>query len=367
MQIDFHHATTYVLARLAGFEHPEADIIAHSAQYVDDATNSGAINFTNGAAYHRICSAHKMIDYRNFEALANHQVWIPFHFLPGNGKLPSDKNPNGKFIEKIICKPNSYVAKEMVSACIKDKHRLYALHRLGITLHVYADTWAHQGFAGVTHKINDISHLEDKDTQGKTIVSKLKSFFGDLFDVELSKLVGDTLPLGHGAALSFPDKPFLNWSYQDHTGKTINRDNPKDYIEACEELCKAMQRFRIGDPDADVQGLPINDRNKIEGLFKTIQDDKGEDRHNKWLEYIANGHFSFPGIRLSYIAKGYGSWKHQALNTTEAVDLNFEKYKKFEYHPEFLSSDWKLFHDALQVHRFDVIHNILPKYGICAA
>lgn len=41
MQIDFHHATTYVLARLAGFEHPEANIIAYSAQYVDDATNSG--------------------------------------------------------------------------------------------------------------------------------------------------------------------------------------------------------------------------------------------------------------------------------------------------------------------------------------
>lgn len=43
MQIDFHHATTYVLARMASFPHEEADIIAYSAQYVDDCTNGGLL------------------------------------------------------------------------------------------------------------------------------------------------------------------------------------------------------------------------------------------------------------------------------------------------------------------------------------
>ncbi len=34
MQIDFHHGLTYVVARLAGgFDHPQASIIAHCAQY----------------------------------------------------------------------------------------------------------------------------------------------------------------------------------------------------------------------------------------------------------------------------------------------------------------------------------------------
>ena len=41
MQIDFHHAVTYVAARLAGFSANDAGIIAHSAQYVDDAVNAG--------------------------------------------------------------------------------------------------------------------------------------------------------------------------------------------------------------------------------------------------------------------------------------------------------------------------------------
>jgi hypothetical protein len=29
MQIDFHHGTTYVIARYAGFDHPQAEIIAY--------------------------------------------------------------------------------------------------------------------------------------------------------------------------------------------------------------------------------------------------------------------------------------------------------------------------------------------------
>ncbi len=84
MQIDFHHGTTYCIARFAGFRHPEAEMIAYCAQYVDDAINNGLITFDNGAMFSRISSAHKMLDYRNFEELANHRVWIPFHYLLPN-------------------------------------------------------------------------------------------------------------------------------------------------------------------------------------------------------------------------------------------------------------------------------------------
>lgn len=364
MQIDFHHATTYVLARLAGFKHAEADIIAYSAQYADDATNSGVIYFTNGAMYRHVSSAHKTFDYRNFDELANHLVWIPFHFLPGNGGLPAGENPAGSFIEKIICKPDSHVAKDIIRDCIRDKNSPYALHRLGITVHVYADTWAHQGFAGVNHKVNDISHLDDIENPGKTLSSKLETYFGALFDAEASKLVGDTLPLGHGAALSYPDRPYLKWRYRDHNKMTVERDNTLIFMDACDNICQAMQRFLAGNADADVPGLPSSDRIKIEYLLRNIRDEDGEKRHKRWLEHIANGYFSFPAVNLTYIDKGAGSWKHGALGTTKSID---DKAEKFEYQDTFLKENWKLFHDALQAHRFQVIHVLLPKYGICAA
>ena len=56
MQIDFHHATTYVVARLAGFPQPQAATVAHASQYVDDATCAGMIRFDNGAVLQIECS-----------------------------------------------------------------------------------------------------------------------------------------------------------------------------------------------------------------------------------------------------------------------------------------------------------------------
>lgn len=370
MQIDFHHATTYVIARLAGFDQSRAGIVAYCAQYVDDATNAGLIRFDNNAMYNRISSAHRMIDYRNFEELANHHVWMPFHFLPGNGGLPAGENPDGSFIEKIICRPNSHIARDMVRSCIDGRDALYGLQRLGVTMHVYADTWAHQGFAGVNHKVNDIRALDDQNEPDAGLMARLKNYFGDKFDEAASTFVGDALPLGHGAALTYPDSPWLKWGYIDHHDQKVNRNNTLDFLEAADEMCKAMRRFQLGDADASVAGLPDADRDRIEELFLTIQNNEGESRHAEWLQHIANGTFSFGAEHISYPGhgetrgKGKGSWKETALGTQKAVD---GKNEVFPYKPLFLASDWKLFHDAIQAHRFAVIHDILPRYSICAA
>lgn len=364
MQIDFHHAVTYTVARLATFGHREAETIAYCAQYVDDATNSHTIKFKNNAMYARISSAHKTLDYRNFDKLANHFVWIPFHFLPGNGGAKAGENPGGTFVEKIICRPNSYVTKDMIRACIAERNSLYGLHRLGITMHVYADTWAHQGFTGIVHDVNDIAALDDRDQPDTGFWSKLKDFFEDRFDENAGGFVGGALPLGHGAALSYPDLPYLKWKYRDTNGTPVERDNQTAFSEAVNEMCKAMQRFRVGDPEASVPGLPPADHEKISHLLGSITDEDGDARHGKWLKKIGEGYFSFPPAKLEYRAKGVGSWKHQALGTKKKDD---KKSEIFPYDPSFLGSDWKLFHDALQTHRLTVIRDILPLYGICAA
>jgi hypothetical protein len=364
LQKDFHHAATYVISRLAGFGHREAETVSYCAQYVDDATNAGIVHFRNGALYHRISSAHKALDYRNFEELANHHVWIPFHFLPGNGGLRAGEDPAGSFIGKIVCQPNSHVAQDMIRACIAERDSLYGLHRLGVTMHVFADTWAHQGFAGVRHKINAIQALDDLDEPNKSLLSRVADLFGDLFDRRVGRFVGDALPLGHGAALSYPDRPYLKWRYRSQENKIVKRDNPTDFLAAAEEMCRAMQRFRTADPNANVPGLQTEDRDKLAHLFRTLTDPDGDKRHAQWLRKIHNGYFSFPPVKLEYRPKGVGSWKHLALGTRKRTD---KRNEIFPYDPSFLSCDWKLFHDALQAHRFSVIHDILPNYGICAA
>lgn len=357
MQIDFHHATTYVIARAAGFEHDQADIIACASQYVDDATSSGTVCFDNQAVYNRINSAHKMLDPRNTQELANHQVWMVFHFLPGNGGKQANENMDGGFINKIVCRPNSPVAQEMVRNVILEKDRLYGLHRLGVAMHVYADTWAHQGFAGVLHEINEV---EDADETGNSGV-----FTGGM-DGWLKEKLRDKLddlipPLGHGRANVFPDMPFLQWQYRNGKDELIRRDNTSDFIEAADNMCKVMQRYILGDPDAGVAGLDAGTKSKLHELFVSVTKEKGDERHAEWLQAIRGGAFSFGAAPIAdYMARGRNSWKAQALGTSH--DLPVHRYK-----PEFLQSDWKMFHDAILSHRFHVVHDILPKYGICAA
>ena len=357
MQIDGHHTLTYVAARLAGYSRPKASIIAYCAQYVDDATNAGLIQFKNGALYKRISSAHKMLDYRNSDELANHQVWVPFHFLPGNGGKQAGENPDGTFIRKLVCFPDSYVARDMLRTCAGDMDKPYALHRLGITMHVYADTWAHQGFAGVNHKINEVRKLSTQNkTRDKNFFKKIASYF-----------LSESFPLGHGAALSHPDQPALAWEYENGLGEKVKRDNAKIFMDAADKMCRAMQSFRKGDPRMDLAsmpGLPPADAKKISTLIKSIKDESGEDRHQKWLAAIRQGRFSFGAEEVGYIAKGKGSWKHKSIGQLAASDTGRET---FTFKKSFLASNWKRFHDALQAHRFDMLHDVLPKYGICAA
>ncbi len=360
MQIDFHHTVTYVTARAAGFDHPEAEKIAYCSQYVDDAVHTGTVRFQNQALYDRGCSAHKMVDYRNLKALANHRVWLPFHFLPGNDGCEAGDNPNQPFIEKVICRKDSPVARDMVAACIRDRDKSFALHRLGITMHVYADTWAHRDFAGINDDINDISRLSDESGSGLDPESMLSGFFGKLFDKAASKLLGDALPLGHGAALCFPDLPYLTWSYTDRNGEKKIRSNTDDFMEAADGLCRAMQRYRAKDAKADVPGLDEIYKTKIKSLFKKFRFEEGKGRHQAWCTAIEEGYFPFGSRILTYDPDGKSSWKHMALGTTK-------KSAEYLWAPSFLTSDWKYFHDALLDHRFTLLHDILPRYGILAA
>ena len=359
MQIDGHHALTYIAARFAGFTHVKASTIAYCAQYVDDATNSGKIKFDNGAMYKRISSAHKMFDHRNLDELANHQVWIPFHFLPGNAQLAAGKNPTGSFVNKLICKPDSPVARDMLKACVANHDKPYAIHRLGISMHVYADTFAHQGFSGVNHKINEVNNLSSNlKKKDKSLLKKLLNYF-----------ISESFPLGHGAALDYPDQPYLVWQYKNGEKKArlIKRNNPEIFFEAVDKMCRAMYCYKIKDHAMDLDaapGIPAKDAIALKRLIKSINDSSGEVRHKKWLQEISKGTFSFGVANVTYKPKGVGSWKYRAIKQKAAFDSGYET---FPYDEKFLRSNWKMFHDALQAHRFEMVHDVLPRYGICAA
>jgi hypothetical protein len=333
MQEDFHYAGTYVLARLAGFDGDKALKIATCAQYVDDAVFDGkVIDLETGEAYYCIRSAHcnedLVMDVETIEDQKyNHQVWSCFHFLPGNGGQSSDALLEMDLGEKLICKPNSYVAQEMVNECIKSREAENALERLGVTMHVYADTWAHQDFAGVRDK--KLNHVEAISALG-------------IDDSILN--IGDRLlipSLGHMQAWKHPDLPFLSWQMR-KGDKAILRNNTSAFLDAAYNMVVAMQRF-INPSKADL-GLSEQDQEQLKLLMERAVSQNADERINEWYSAITRGDFSFGAEEIPVYNKNM-------YNVREWADV-----------ADFI--EWKKFHDALHDHRNFLIETLLPKYGI---
>lgn len=355
MQIDFHHAVTYVLARIAGFTHDEAKTIAHAAQYVDDAKTPGTITFSNKKTFERIASAHPVMPtgwefFDNLKNRLNVEVWLTFHFLPGNCGLKEGEGKDIEAIRRLICTTDSHVAEAMCKACIDTKGQPNTLHRLGVTAHVYADTWAHQGFVGLKHHINDVKELHDADGQEK-VGEEIQSGFAHI------------LPLGHGMALTLPDQPYLKWELVNRDDHIDARDNTEAFIQACERIVEFFGYYLGKGETAHISPM---DRAVLLTALTGIRHTDGDKRHQAWLALLSRGCFSFGPLtdqemaNLNYVPKGVGSWKHAALGTEKEGDED----GPFQWTPEFETSDWKHFHEALKEHREEVLNRILPRFGL---
>ena len=63
------------------------------------------------------------------------------------------------------------------------------------------------------------------------------------------------------------------------SGEKIARDNPSDYLDASDHMCRAMQCFRAGDMTHGAPGLPPRDREVIAELIVGLRDDDEAKRH----------------------------------------------------------------------------------------
>lgn len=346
MQIDFHHAAVYVLARLAGFAHAEAATVAHASQYVDDSNAMGTLHFTDGSSYAHIASAHKVFDLdHNANSREDYGVWLPFHFLPGNNGADYGTVPDVPLTQRLLCAEDSPIADAMWQHCRENASGTNALYRLGITAHVYLDTFSHQGFVGFRHKINEASHLAMIEPAGEDILTDIQAEVADL------------LALGHGGAYTYPDLPYLTWSYDDSFGQTVRRANPDAYLRASERLFAQFIYYRGEDPDTRLQS---SDLARIEALITGQTEADGTVRHMEWMAQIVGGAFSFGALNANDAATLHydaGSWEQAALGQRRnliTAALPMTRPAGFD------DSPWKLFNDVLIEHQQMVLNELLP-------
>jgi hypothetical protein len=361
MQIDMHYYGTYAMARAAGLKKDPAKIIATAAQFVDDNAEKESINFRDGGRMDAEATAHHAFDRKNIDLEDQRKIWVPFHFLPGN--------EGNSYTERLVCRSNSQISADMVAFNLSLNEQPYALPLMGITAHVYADTFAHYGFSGISSRrnkvINDSFKLYELDSEMEKYVHEKAENFRQDYHKETGILANvkswfaETLSgaLGHGAVATYPDRPYLVWQfeYEDPKYESPVRNNPETFLQGCEGLYQMFRKFAQVRPDlAEQEFAEFNDiKNVVSGILKVQAPKKG--RIKAWQD-AANGGKLFASGAEDIPKYNANKWLNERDNLRRekesqvATDLSIYRY-----------------YQAAAIHRIHVLRNLLPDHGLVVA
>ena len=178
----------------------------------------------------------------------------------------------------------------------------------------------------------------------------LRSFTSSLIE-------GATGALGHGAAVTYPDRPFLHWQVtfekrRSESETLSDRDNPKTYLEGCEKLHEYLSAFaRKCYGNAPVRQPFSSFREKVDEILRF--EGKKEDRVQRWRSAIAQGSIYPSDPSEEKVVYSFEEW--------ESEKAQFPKYSSSQ---EALCSHVYRFHQAAALHRYYVLKELLPAHGI---
>jgi hypothetical protein len=261
MQRDFHYYCVGVLARAAGFNNKDALVLAYASQYVDDSSESQLIPIHTGAGqiqFDPARTSYAVLEvFQTLDWSAQKRIWIPFHFLP-----PQPFRPEQHTTFSFITRPDSPFARMVLKQAASEPVANYKrrLCRIGVALHTYADTWAHQDFSGrKSGPENNVEgiYLYDRN-QKKWEHLGIENFLFDLL-----------VQIGHAEVGFFPDEAFQKWKCTiEPAGRAIERDNVEVFLEAAELIYNHLAKMDKLDP---VSPIPFEElKPQIRNLFSLL-------------------------------------------------------------------------------------------------
>lgn len=212
MNIEFHYYAISHLALCAGFSEAESAEIAIASQLVDECLAPWEIM---GARDRVEARTEVTQNYLFWDERVANEVYRPFHFIPGVHDLASARRADGLAGPRAVT-PDSPLAREILIAALRTKN----LMRIGIALHAYADSWAHQGFSA---------------------------------DIEPQNALDQASPLpavGHLQAFGAPDDPRRRWLDPRLAPAEREVDNATRFASAAAMIYRFLCAFRHkGFPD----------------------------------------------------------------------------------------------------------------------
>ncbi len=261
MDIVFHYFAVKTIALEAGFEEDDAQQIAKYSQFVDDNNSFKYRTLNNipqdikdgdlGYDLYRSSS----LPFGEFDPattgfsdntdlvhleLEKSQKFIvsPFHFVPFN-KSHMDKN-DFKTHEATL-EDDSFIsnqlnlAKTEFNAAKDSVTKKRALMRIGMLLHVFADTYAHALFSGYQDDCNNFDiELVTNNVTDMDVSKKYKDAV-----YKIAKLA----KIGHGGVGHLPDLTFISYKMKKY-GIFYERNNSSCFIKAGVEIFKYLKSLK---------------------------------------------------------------------------------------------------------------------------
>jgi len=364
MQEDMHYYATYAMARAAGLQVKYAKTVAYAAQYVDDSTANDSEVHDDGGMLQTIATAHtnsEAIKHAAADHVEQRKVWVPFHFFPGN--------EGDTLSEKLACVKDGKLAQEMVRNHIQhavSAKNEYGLVLMGITAHVYADTFSHYGFSGVSSRSNAVeSDSFEFDVQDESMLTYINNKYTRFIEKYTPSFIIDNWrklagsgaelavgALGHGGVGTYPDRPFLKWrfTYEKDGRDSLWRNNPETFLQGCEKLHQALTAF------AEQAGLCTNHvsfddiKDKVREIIGLEADMAG--RIEAWKEAI-RGEALFATEDNEALVYSHADWEKQRAD-----------FDNLDHSHDAVQSEVYQFHQAAIYHRDYTLKQLLPRHGI---
>lgn len=319
MQKDFHYYAVMVLAHVAGFPPAEAKVIAYSSQFVDDSTDSGQVR-VGEYYFDTVRTAHLGLQF--FTWNVHKKIYFPFHFVPAL-RWDGQYSPYATAADCPLCRLP-------VERALAERGEL-RLYQLGVALHAYADSWAHEGFSGRRHQENDVRALRRYVDGQWRRCRRAWDVVLDLFRARV----------GHLQAYAYPDLPFEHWRYVDYRGRTFERDNPVRFHQAAhavfEWLCAARGTRKVGGKWASVEKQLLR-------LFTEAAHESLAERCAAWVETFPEA-LTADGAGPHY---DHREWREEALRIARTGELE-----------GFLHTHWVRFQRAALRQRFFVLDRMM--------
>ncbi len=258
MQEDFHYYATYCAAYLAGWTHEESLEICYSAQFVDLCSRTLLTKLKAPPAAATTQLQLELMDARTDPVGLQDitRIWASFHFLPRDLHAERKKCSRSYLSKyRLICGPNGDLLADTVALA-----RGKGTQAAGLSMHVLADTWAHQYFAGTPSLVinNTNYHFFELLPDGSGGFTERPVTFrhspsgtddpeNGVYTSSIYQFSEHSIMnLGHGRAGHLPDYSFIRYKYLPAWGdyRELVKDNPADYEHAFRQMVYALKYLR---------------------------------------------------------------------------------------------------------------------------